>query len=217
MKQIRRTIKKENRMLDYISGTLEFKSTNSLTIDVSGIGYEATVALCSFSKLPEIGSQVKLYVVESVSGMYGGVISLYGFLTKEERNMYILIKDEVPGIGAKKAMEYMDKISKSFADFKTAIISKNFTMLHSVFGFTKKTSDKLIAALKDKIAAIEVSGKEKWTDVNLTENKLILEAIEGLISLGYKEQRARPVVNRVYEQNENITLENLITKALQEL
>jgi len=203
-------------MLDYISGILESKSKYSITISVSGIGYEAIVTLSTFSKLPEIGNQVKIYVVESVSGMYGGVICLYGFLTKEERNMYLLIKDEVPGIGAKKAMEYIDKISKSFADFKTAVISKNPSMLHAVFGFTKKTADKLIAALKDKIIDVEVSDKEKWTNVNLTENKLILEAIEGLTALGYKEQQARTAVNKIYEQDENITLENLITKSLQE-
>jgi Holliday junction DNA helicase RuvA len=203
-------------MLDYICGTLESKSKDSITVGVSGIGYEAIVALSTFSKLPEIGNQVKIYVVESVSGMYGGVICLYGFLTKEEKGMYLLIKDEVPGIGAKKAMEYIDKISKSFADFKTAVISKNPSMLHSVFGFTKKTADKLIAALKDKIIAVEVSGKEKWTNVNLSENKLILEAIEGLTALGYKEQEVRTAVNKIYEQNENITLENLITKSLQE-
>ncbi|MDR1087447.1 MAG: Holliday junction branch migration protein RuvA [Endomicrobium sp.] len=204
-------------MLDYISGLLESKSTNSITINVNGIGYEIAIALFSFSKLPESGSQVKIYVVESVSGMYGGVIYLYGFLTKEERDMYLLIKDEVPGTGAKKAMEYIDKISKSFADFKTAIISKNSTMLHSVFGFTKKTADKLISALKDKIVELEVSDKEKWSGVALIENKLICEAIEGLTSLGYKDQQARNIVNKIYEQNENITLENLITKSLQEL
>lgn len=203
-------------MLDYISGILESKSKYNITISVSGIGYEAIVTLSTFSKLPEIGNQVKIYVVESVSGMYGGVICLYGFLTKEERNMYLLIKDEVPGIGAKKAMEYIDKISKSFADFKTAVISKNPSMLHAVFGFTKKTADNLIAALKDKIIDVEVSGKEKWTNVNLSENKLILEAIEGLTALGYKEQQARTAVNKIYEQDENITLENLITKSLQE-
>jgi Holliday junction DNA helicase RuvA len=204
-------------MLDYISGILEFKSTNSITIDVNSIGYEVAIALSSFSKLPEIGSQVKIYVAESVSGMYGGVIYLYGFLTKEEREMYLLIKDEVPGTGAKKAMEYIDKISKSFADFKAAVISKNPTMLNSVFGFTKKTADKLISALKDKIGFVEVSGKEKWTGVNnnTSGNKIISDAIEGLISLGYKEQQARNAVNKTYEQNENIALEDLIKKSLQ--
>jgi Holliday junction DNA helicase RuvA len=204
-------------MLDYIFGTLESKSKDSVTIGVSGIGYDVIVALSTFFKLPEIGNQVKIYVVESVSGMYGGVICLYGFLTKEERDMHLLIKDEVPGIGAKKAMEYIDKISKSFTDFKAAVVSKNPLILHAVFGFTKKTADKLIAALKDKIIYIDVSsGKNKWANVNITENKLILEAIEGLTTLGYKEQQAKTVVNKIYEQNENITLENLITKSLQE-
>jgi Holliday junction DNA helicase RuvA len=203
-------------MLYYISGILESKSKDSITVGVVGIGYEVIVTLSTFSKLPEIGDQVKIYVVESVSGMYGGVICLYGFFTKEEKDMYLLIKDEVPGIGAKKAMEYIDKISKSFADFKTAVVSKNPSMLHAVFGFTKKTADKLIVALKDKIIGVEVSGKEKWTNLNLTENKLILEAIEGLTALGYKEQEARTAVNKIYEQNKNITLENLITKSLQE-
>jgi Holliday junction DNA helicase RuvA len=203
-------------MLDYIFGILESKSKDSITIGVSGIGYEAIVTLSTFSKLPEIRNKVKIYIVETVSGMYGGVICLYGFLTKEEKDMYLLIKDEVPGIGAKKAMEYIDKISKSFADFKTAVISKNPSMLHVVFGFTKKTADKLIVALKDKIIGVKVSGKDKLSNVNLTENKLILEAIEGLTALGYKEQQARTAVNKIYEQNENITLENLITKSLQE-
>jgi Holliday junction DNA helicase RuvA len=203
-------------MLDYISGILESKSKDSITVDVSGIGYKAIISLSTFSKLPKIGDQVKIYVVESVSGMYVGVICLYSFLTKEEKDMYLLIKDEVPGIGAKKAMEYIDKISKSFADFKTAVISKNPSTLHTIFGFTKKTADKLIAALKDKITGVEVLGKEKWINVNLTENKLILEAIEGLTALGYKEQQARTTVNRIYEQNKSITLENLITKSLQE-
>jgi Holliday junction DNA helicase RuvA len=204
-------------MLDYISGTLESKSKNSITVSVSGIGYEAIVALSVFSKLPKIGDQIKIYVVESVVGMYGGIIYLYGFLTKEERGMYILIKNEVPGIGSKKAMEYIDKISNSLADFKTAVISKNPSTLHTVFGFTKKTADKLIVALKDKIIDIEVSDMEKWININLIKNKLILEAIEGLIALGYKEQQAKAAVNKIYEQNnKNITLESLITKSLQE-
>ncbi|MDR1123001.1 MAG: Holliday junction branch migration protein RuvA [Endomicrobium sp.] len=204
-------------MLDYISGILESKSKNNITVNVSGIGYEVIVALSVFSKLPKIGEQIKIYVVESVMGMYGGIIYLYGFLTKEEKDMYILIKDEVSGIGSKKAMEYIDKISKSLVDFKTAIISKNSSILHAVFGFTKKTADKLIVALKDKIIDIEVSGMEKWININLTKNKLILEAIDGLIALGYKEQQAKVAVNKVYEQSsKNITLENLITKSLQE-
>ncbi|MDR3256589.1 MAG: Holliday junction branch migration protein RuvA [Endomicrobium sp.] len=204
-------------MIDYLRGTLDLKSTGDIVVDVNGVGYIISIPLSTFSKLPEVGNLVKIYIVEAVAGMYGGVISLYGFLTREERDMYLLIKDEVPGTGAKKAMEYTDKISKSFADFKTAIISKNQSMLNNVFGFTKKTADKLISALKDKISAVNVSSEEKWTSAKTNESAIISEAIEGLITLGYKEHQARTAVNNAYERNENISLEDLIRKSLQDL
>ena len=202
-------------MIDFINGILDSKTLDAVVIDVGGIGYKITVPASSFEKLPHAGSSVKMYVVEAVSGMYGGVIYLYGFLTQEERDMYMLIKDEVPGTGAKKAMEYIDKISKSFADFKTAVSSKNAEMLHDIFGFTKKTADKLIAALKDKIVSIAVSGQEKWAGAGIhDDNSAASEAISGLISLGYKESQARAAVSKANAEDENLKVEELIKKSL---
>ncbi|MDR1522452.1 MAG: Holliday junction branch migration protein RuvA [Endomicrobium sp.] len=204
-------------MIDYLIGTLESKTSNNITIDVNGIGYAVSISINTFSKLPEIGEQVKLYIIEAVSGMYGGVIYLYGFLSREDRNMYVLVKEEVPGTGAKKAMEYIDKISKSFIDFKTAILKKDTVMLQSIFGFTKKTSEKLISALKDKIQDICVAGEQKWSNVDTIENSIILEAIDGLVALGYKESQARCVVNKLYVPEKGISVEELIRKSLQNL
>jgi Holliday junction DNA helicase RuvA len=204
-------------MIDYLCGLLESKSTNSITVDVHGVGYAISIPVCALPNLPQTGNLVKIYVVEAVAGMYGGVVCLYGFLTKEEREMYLLRKDEVPSTGAKKAMEYIDKISKSFADFKAAIIAKNPSMLSGVFGFTKKTADKLISALKDKISAVNVLGQEKWSNTKISQNSLILEAIEALVALGYKEHHARAVVSKIFEHNENITLADLIRKSLQDV
>ncbi|MDR0617664.1 MAG: Holliday junction branch migration protein RuvA [Endomicrobium sp.] len=204
-------------MLDYLSGTLESKTINSITIDVNGMGYTVCVSVDTFSKLPGLGEQVKVYIVEAMSGMYGGVIYLYGFLSKEDRNMYILIKDEVPGTGAKKAMEYIDKISKSATDFKTAIIKKDTTLLHNIFGFTQKTAEKLISALKDKIQDIYVAGEQKWANLNTIENSIISEAMDALVALGYKELQVRSVVNKIYASTENIAVEDLIRKSLQNL
>jgi Holliday junction DNA helicase RuvA len=204
-------------MIDYLYGTLDSKSTDGITVDVNGIGYEISVSVSTFLKLPEIKNPIKIYIVESAAGMYGGVISLYGFLTIEEREIYMLIKSEVSGTGAKKAMEYIDKISKSFADFKIAIISKNLSTLNEIFGFTKKTSDKLIIALKDKISTVNVLSEEKQTIAKTIKNTMVSEAIAGLITLGYKMQQAKIAVTNVYEHNENITLEDLIRKSLQYL
>jgi len=202
-------------MIDHITGTLESKEIDNIVVEAGGIGYKIFIAAFSLGNLPVNGSFVKIYIVEAVSGMYGGVINLYGFLTKEEREMFLLVKDEVPGTGAKKALEYMDKISKSFADFKTAVAGKNSAMLTGVFGFTKKTADKLIAALKDKISAVSVSGRQKWTDSSQTPYAgVVLEAVSALVALGYKEAQSRNAVNEIYTENSEIKLEELIKKAL---
>jgi Holliday junction DNA helicase RuvA len=146
------------------------------------------------------------------------VINLYGFLTKEEREMYLLIKNEVPATGAKKALDYTDKISKSFADFKTAVTSKDSSMITNVFGFTKKTADKLISSLKDKIADINITGQEKWREgKSKTESAVIVEAISALIALGYDAFQSRMAVNKAFDNTNNATLEDLIKKSLQNL
>ena len=201
-------------MIDYFRGTLSSKELNSAVVEINGTGYDINITVDASSKLPHAGQEVKLYIVEA-TGMYGGVISHYGFLSKEEREMFLLIKDEVPGTGAKKAMEYMDKISKSFADFKNAIISKDISMLSSVFGFTKKTAEKLIAALKDKISGISVNDSAKWTGVSGNEN--VSQAIAGLMALGYKEFQAREAVSKILRDDENKSVENVIMEALKYL
>jgi Holliday junction DNA helicase RuvA len=202
-------------MIDYISGTLESAELDNIVVETGGIGYKIFIAPFSFGQLPARNSFVKIYIVEAVAGMYGGVINLYGFLTKEEREMFLVIKDEVPGTGAKKALEYTDKVSKSFADFKTAVTEKNSAMLTGVFGFTKKTADKLIAALKDKISAVNVTGGQKWAaSTQASSNGIVLEAISALVALGYKEMQSRNAVNEIYAEDPEITLENLIKKSL---
>jgi Holliday junction DNA helicase RuvA len=202
-------------MIDYIFGVVETKTADFIVLDCSGVGYRVAIAVSTFEKLPPVGSEVKIFIVEAVAGMYGGVINLYGFLTIQERDMYLLIKEEVPGTGAKKALEYMDKISKSFADFKSAISKKDGVMLHSVFGFTKKTADKLIDALKEKIANVSVSGNQKWADMDTSSsNTVVKEAIMALMGMGIKEAQAITAVKKSFENDEDISLTDLIKKSL---
>lgn len=201
-------------MIDYFNGILSYKTLNTAVVEVAGIGYGISITSDTFNKLPSDGKPVKLYIVES-TGMYGGVISYYGFLSKQEREMFNLIKDEVPSTGAKKAMEYLDKISKSFADFKAAVVKKDISMLSGIFGFTKKTSEKLVAALKDKIANVSVNDSQKWS--NITGNSSSVEAVAGLIALGYKETNARETVNKILTENKDLSVEQIITEALKYL
>jgi Holliday junction DNA helicase RuvA len=76
-------------MIDYLYGPFDSKSTDGITVDVNGIGYEISVPVSTFLKLPKTRNPIKIFIVESAAGMYGGVISLCGFLTIEERDMYL--------------------------------------------------------------------------------------------------------------------------------
>jgi Holliday junction DNA helicase RuvA len=200
-------------VIDYIHGSLVEKNANDIVIEVSGIGYKVSMCPISIFKLPKDLSPVKIYIVEAVAGMYGGVINLYGFLTKEEREMFVLIKDKVSGTGAKKALEYLNKISKSLIDFKTAIVNKNGPALQLNFGFSKKTADKLIASLKDKMDNMYVETREHFTKSEDT-NTLVSEAIMALVSLGVKEAQARAAVDKALASTQDMTLENLIRASL---
>ncbi|MDR0985102.1 MAG: hypothetical protein LBL53_01260 [Endomicrobium sp.] len=205
-------------MIDYICGILSEKYRNNIiTIDVYGIGYSVFATHYVFSKLPDVGNKIKLYIVENISGIYGGIVTLYGFSSIEERSLYLLIKKEVPGIGAKKSIEYIDRIINSLYEFKDSILTKDYLSLKKM-GFTKKTSDKLISALKDKLQSVSLFNRKKnnFSKYKKRDSEIIIEAINGLIALGYKKNKAKIAVDNAYEHisDKNINLENLLKQSL---
>ena len=201
-------------MIGSLRGTLLHKTPGQVLVDVQGIGYEVSVTLSAYDRLPSIGLEAQLYVVESMA-MYGGGITLYGFLSLEEKEIYLLLR-EIPGTGSKKALDYLDKISKSAPDFRQAILEADARSLVSLFGFTKKTADKMIVALKDRIAGLRLAGREKWSGTTLPAG--VGDAIAALVSLGYREAQARDAVDRLSNQSrlEGSTAE-LVKEALKQL
>ena len=179
-------------MIGSLRGTLLHKEPGSVLLEVSGVGYEVHVTLSIFDRIPELGAELTLYVTESMA-MYGGGVTLYGFQSLEEKEVFLLLR-EIPGTGAKKALDYLDKISKSAPDFRRAIMDSDSRILVSLFGFTKKTAEKMIAALKDRIAGLRVSGQEKWAAKTVAPNTP--EALAALLSLGYREVEARAAFER---------------------
>jgi holliday junction DNA helicase RuvA len=202
-------------MINHIRGILEKKGLGYIIIEASGTGYEVLAGISTIEKLPGIGKEAKIFIVESVA-MYSGGTTLYGFASEEEREIYLLLKDNITGAGAKKSLDYFDKISKSLPDFKKAITRKDMSLLTGVFGFSKKTAEKIIAGLKDKIGEVQVSGKEKWIARDPKSAKS--EAIEGLIALGYKEAFASDAVEKVLDsEQDNLKVEEIIKLALKSL
>ena len=179
-------------MIGSLRGSLLHKEPGHVLLEVSGIGYEVNVPVALFESLPDMGQEVQLFVVESMA-MYGGGVTLYGFSSREDKEIYLLLR-EIPGTGSKKALEYLDKIAKSSPDFRRAILDNDIRTLVSLFGFTKKTAEKMVVSLKERLAGLRLAGKEKFATAVAPETS---EAIAALIQLGYREREAREAIERL--------------------
>lgn len=199
-------------MINFIEGILVEKNTGEAVVNVGGVGYEVAINTATFERLGAAGNKVKLYTSESTS-MYGGATVLYGFLSKEEKETFLYFKEYVPNTGAKKAMEYVDKAGKSFADFRQAVQSQDIEMLVSIFGFTKKTADKLTNSLKERIGELAYSGKQKWSKAAGDDFYSLAKA--SLAALGYRSDEAERVISGFdSEELSGLSIEEFLKKAL---
>ena len=175
-------------MIASLRGTLLEKTEDGVVLEACGVGYAVVLSPASRDRMPPPGSEVFLHAVESTA-LYGGGVTLYGFPTAEEKRVFLALKENVPGAGGKKALEFLDKASKSLADFRRAVLEKDAKGLVSLFGFTPKTAEKILAGLKGKLDALSLpAGSERPGDGGGSE---ITDAIQGLAALGYRDDDAR--------------------------
>lgn len=199
-------------MISFLDGIIEYISPTTVILNVNNIGYEINISSSTYDKLSKLKGNVRLYIVET-AGMFGGTISLYGFLTQEEKDIFMVFKDGLKNTGSKKALDYLDKVMKSLPDFHKAVINKDIKLLTSIFGFHSKTAEKIVALLQDKLSVLKISGKPKWATV--IDQNIPAEVIEALVALGYKETRARNVVEKIISELDQIPkTEELIKLAL---
>ncbi|MBI4376500.1 MAG: Holliday junction branch migration protein RuvA [Elusimicrobia bacterium] len=207
-------------MIASLRGTVLGKDDSVVVLEAGGVGYEVLVTRATAHALPDPGGQAFLLVVPSY-GLYGGGETLYGFLTAAEKQMFMALKDEVPSTGAKKALEYLDKASRSLPDFRRAILDKDTQLLTTVFGFTKKTADRLIESLKDKLETVPVIGAEKLARSSQGElpTNALSQALNALASLGYKPSEAKAALSAVAEEagGQALAVEAIIRLALKKL
>lgn len=175
-------------MIATLRGTLLEKNADGVVIEVANVGYAVHVNPSAQAQMPPLGEEVLLHVVESVA-MYGGGVTLYGFLRGEEKQIFNVLKDRVPGTGAKKALEFLEKASRSLPDFRRAVLEGDGRALVSLFGFTPRTAQKIIAALEGKLDAVPVA-RGRAPAVS-PETSALEDAIQALVSLGYREGTAR--------------------------
>ena len=207
-------------MIASLRGVVLSKNLESLVLEVGGVGHEVHVTSATASKLPAPGGEALLFIVASFA-MYGGGETLYGFLTLPEKAMFCAFRDEIPGTGAKKALEYLDKAAKSLPDFRRAVIDRDEKLLCGVFGFTKKTATKIVDSLKGKIDEVRVTGSPHFSAFggDLPSKSSWGQALNALEALGYKSSDARAMLQPLVELHgsKDVPTEQLVRQALKRL
>lgn len=201
-------------MIAYLKGEILEVKEDGAVILCGGVGYEVNLARGSALELTE-GREAAFYVAESISP-YDGTV-LYGFLTKEDKELWTLFKTAIPNTGPKKAMEFLNKALRSVADFHNAILKRDPKILTGIFGFTAKTAEKLINSLKDKMDALTVQGESKIKV--LDEAPYLSGVLEALGALGYSAAEVRRAMEKLHTEgvDPNAPLETIIREALRVL
>ncbi len=197
-------------MIDYLEGKLAYKHSNIAVIDISGIGFKVNISLQCYDKLPEVDSKLKLFTIVKPKE---DDIQLYGFIDKSERELFELITS-VSGIGPKTGLLILSSVSPN--EFIKFINLENVIALQKMQGIGKKTAERLVFELKDKVRTLSLYDESTDTTFALPANKTSSEAVMALISLGYSKVSAEKAVGQAAKEldNSQLTVENLIKKSL---
>lgn len=193
-------------MIAYIKGILEEKNNEIAIVDVNGIGYQILIPYSTYQILPDVGTCVKLNVYMNVRE---DNVSLFGFYTKEEERMFKLLIS-VSGVGPKMALAVLSDITPT--EFSLGVITDDVNKLTKVSGIGKKTAQRIILELKDKLKNEDmVDSKEYKLEVKVSNNQAN-EAISALQVLGYPCKDATKAVNAV--DTDGLSVEEIIKAAL---
>jgi Holliday junction DNA helicase RuvA len=193
-------------MINYIKGIITEINPASVTIETGGIGYFISISVNTFSKL-DGKTEFKILVHEVIRE---DAHQLFGFADKEERDIFRLLIS-VSGIGANTARMMLSSLSP--AEIERAIIESNVNILKSVKGIGLKTAQRVIVDLKDKVGKQAASG-EIFT---LEDNTRKEEALSALVMLGFAKSAVTKVLDNLIRKEKNLTVEDLIKRALKNL
>jgi len=202
-------------MIAQIRGKLILKTVSMVIIDNHGIGYEVMIPLSTYYELPDVGSEVSLFVYTFFKQ---DSILLVGFCTENEKQLFKLMIS-VSGIGPRLAVNVLSGINSS--ELIHAIANNDLKRLLKVPGLGRKMAQRVILELRDKVSGW--TSKEQITFINnkkdaIDQSVMEEDAISALINLGYKSQAAKDAIDRVIsEGGENKSLDVILKKALKVL
>ena len=183
-------------MFAHFDGTVAEKTADSIVLDVNGVGYLLLVSGATLSMAPQVGERMKLYATLNVRE---DAMELFGFYSREEKSMYERLKG-VSGIGSRTALQILS--SMSVRDLSLALVSGDANALTRVPGIGKKTAQRLVLELKDKVEDSQLTGSAAGISPKAASAGPEGEAVAALVALGYSASEAARAVSRVVGQTD---------------
>lgn len=195
-------------MIAQLLGKLLNKNPSRVIVDVNGVGYEVNVPLSTFYKVGEVGGSVQLLIHTHVRE---DAILLFGFKSLEEKSTFEYLTS-VSGVGPKLAITILSGMTVD--ELIPAIRQSNLARLSSIPGVGKKTAERLVVELRDKLAGFDTSGSHTQP---LTLSHQQEDVISALTNLGYSKSAAERAVQKVSRDTPDQMFEELLKKSLQVL
>jgi Holliday junction DNA helicase RuvA len=195
-------------MIAYLNGRLQSKKEEECILDVNGVGYRVEISFQTLETLPEIGEELKLLIYHHITE---NDQRLFGFATHKEKNLFERLIT-VKGIGPKLGLTILSCMSA--ATLMEAIVTQDVPALSTVSGIGKKTAERMVLELKDKLFDESRPSVVSGTTEARSRRE---EAISALEALGFSKKLAGQSVNKISGQNPGATVSDIVKEALSQL
>ncbi len=192
-------------MIAFLKGHIEQKNSDSVLLDVQGVGYKVEVSSQTLDQLSSSGSEIKLLIYHHITESDQ---RLFGFFTKNEKGLFEKLIT-VKGVGPKLGLTILSGLPAS--NLISAITQSDVTALSRVPGIGKKTAERIILELKEKLSELKSESVRSSNDTGKGEMN---EAIQALQALGFKSREAEQAVMKVLNETKEVETSALIRKSL---
>jgi Holliday junction DNA helicase RuvA len=196
-------------MIAHIKGLLLEKAADRLVVEVNDIGYEVLIPFSTYYELGEVGDKVSLRIHTHVRE---DTLSLYGFLTKQEKKLFTELI-QVSGIGPKLAATILSGLPVE--DFTQAVMTNDLVKLNGIPGVGKKTAERLVLEMKDKVLDWFPELEENW--ISSESGTVQADVVSALVNLGYARNTAERDVAKAMRQGSEDSFEELLKRSLKKV
>lgn len=197
-------------MIALLTGLIAHKSPDHIILDVQGVGYRVHIPFSTYYELPEEGGTTSLHIHTSVRE---DAILLYGFRTRLEKSFFQLLIS-VSGIGPKLARDILSNIQPG--PLAQALGQGDLNKLSTIPGIGKKTAERLVLELKDKVTKMDLTSLPASDTRQLPADDVAEDVVSALLNLGYKEPQVRKALAGL-DATGGISVEGLLKQALKML